>query len=303
MHTRHVVRRAADANFVVPGGWAAGASGYRRWSAVDEDCGAVHTGFRVNELDPGGTVPAHLHSFEESFYVVAGSGIVDTPDGAYRVGPGDYGLLPIGVPHAWRNDSGAVVRWAEMQAPVPRQRFDEDTVLAPALPDREPSTLDVRDMRLRRFGNITPQHMEVGQQSQDMLAVSASMRTALLVYGGITVKMMVDSDLGARLSTMFMVKYDPEGAAGQHDHPLEETYFIQEGATDAYFDGEVYRLEVGDIAWAGVGCVHGFRNASDPPVRWLETQAPQPPSRYSYRFARDWDYIQQALNPNGDDSE
>ena len=35
--------------------------------------------------------------------------------------------------------------------------------------------------------------MDVGKQSQDLLAVSASMRTALLVYSGITVKMMVDS--------------------------------------------------------------------------------------------------------------
>jgi hypothetical protein len=30
-------------------------------------------------------------------------------------------------------------------------------------------------------------------------------------------------------------------------------------------------------------------------VRWLETQAPQPPARHSYRFARDWNYLQQAL--------
>ena len=37
--------------------------------------------------------------------------------------------------------------------------------------------------------------MDPGKQSQDLLAVSASMRTALLVYSGITVKMMVDSDL------------------------------------------------------------------------------------------------------------
>jgi len=299
---RHVVRRAAEARYDVPGGWAASARGYRRWSAVDETCGAVHTGFRLGELDPGGEIPAHVHSFEETFHVVAGSGILDTPEVSLRLGPGDYGLLPIGVPHAWRNDGAEVVRWAEMQAPVPRAQFDEDTVLVPPLPRRDPSTLDARDIRQRRFGTITPEHMDVTKQSQDLLAVSASMRTALLVYGGITVKMMVDSDLGARLSTMFMVQYDPGGAAGAHDHPLEETYFILHGATEAQFDGVRYRLEAGDVAWAGVGCVHGFRNASDPPVRWLETQAPQPPNRYSYRFVRDWDYLRDALNRNGDDS-
>ncbi|MFD0741983.1 cupin domain-containing protein [Phytohabitans flavus] len=122
------------------------------------------------------------------------------------------------------------------------------------------------------------------------------MRTALLVYSGITVKMMVDSDLGADLSAMFMVQYEPDGVAGAHDHPFEETYLILEGATDATFDGETYRLEVGDVAFAGVGCVHGFANAGDGPVRWLETQAPQPPPRHSYRFARDWTYLRDALH-------
>ena len=102
--------------------------------------------------------------------------------------------------------------------------------------------------------------MDPGRQTQELLAVSASMRTALLVYSGITVKMMVDADLGAVLSTMFMVQYEPDGAAGPHDHPFEETYLFLEGTVDATFDGEEYRLEPGDVAWAGVGCVHSFRN-------------------------------------------
>ena len=64
------------------------------------------------------------------------------------------------------------------------------------------------------------------------------MRTALLVYSGITVKLMVDSDLDAQLSTMFMVQYDPDGVAGAHDHPFEETYYFLEGHAEATFDGE-----------------------------------------------------------------
>jgi quercetin dioxygenase-like cupin family protein len=124
------------------------------------------------------------------------------------------------------------------------------------------------------------------------------MRTALLVYSGITVKMMVDSDLGADLSTMFMVQYEPGGFAGPHDHPLEETYMILEGEVDAEFDGSTYRLGPGDVAWAGVGCVHAFRGTGAR-VRWLETQAPMPPPRHSYRFARDWTYLAQALDLDG----
>ena len=80
--------------------------------------------------------------------------------------------------------------------------------------------------------------MDATKQSQDLLEVTASMRTALLVYGGINVKMMVDSDLGAQLATMFMVHYDPDGATGPHDHPFEETYYFLEGRAEATFDGK-----------------------------------------------------------------
>ena len=161
----------------------------------------------------------------------------------------------------------------------------------------------MRDPRTREFGHIEPEHMDAGKQSQDLLAVSASMRTALLVYSGITVKMMVDSDLGAELTTMFMVQYEPDGVAGAHDHPFEETYLFLEGEAEGTFDGEVYRLGPGDVAFAGVGCVHGFRNVGGGPLRWLETQAPQPPGRHSYRFARDWDYLRGELTQGTNETE
>ena len=95
----------------------------------------------------------------------------------------------------------------------------------------------MRDPRVRSFGHIEPENMDPAKQTQDMLAVSASMRTALLVYSGITLKMMVDTDLGAQLSTMFMVQNDAGGGAGPHDHPFEETYLILEGEVDGVFDG------------------------------------------------------------------
>ena len=70
---------------------------------------------------------------------------------------------------------------------------------------------------------------------------------------------------------------------------------ILEGEVDGWFDGEKYRLKPGDTAWAGVGCIHEFRNPTQGIVRWLETQAPQPPRRYSYRFRRDWSYLEEEL--------
>jgi quercetin dioxygenase-like cupin family protein len=291
--SRHLVRRSGELEPPAPQGSTA--EGMRRWSVVDEHTpAAVHTGFAIVELDSGGRIPWHVHSYEDSLYVLEGEVVVDTGEGANLLRPGNYGVTPVGAPHALRNVSDAPVRWAGMWAPQPRSRVQGDTYAVPALPEREPTPIDMRDPRTRSFGHIDPANMEVDKQTQDMLAVSASMRTALLVYSGITVKMMIDGDLGAQLLTMFMVQYEPRGLAGRHDHPFEETYLILEGETEAEFDGERYRLVPGDVAWAGVGCIHAFTNPGPGIVRWLETQAPQPPSRHSYRFARDWGYLTDA---------
>jgi mannose-6-phosphate isomerase-like protein (cupin superfamily) len=266
---------------------------------VDEAGGAVQMGFQVSRLGPGGSASHHVHSFEETFYVIDGELVADLPEGSFRMGTGDYGLVPVGVTHSLRNVSSAPVSFAEMRAPLPRERHGFDTYFPPATSVGAATPVDVRDPRNRSFGHIDPENMDPAMQTQDRLALSASMRTALLVYSGISVKMMIDSDLGADLSTMFMVQYVPGGFAGAHDHPLEEAYLILEGQVEAGFDGEKYYLEPGDVAWAGVGCVHEFRNVGEGPVRWLETQAPQPPPRHSYRFRRDWVYLTEALEAGG----
>ena len=296
--SRHLVARQADAAFTVPERYAALSKGFRRWTIVDERA-SVHQDFGHCELDPGGGIDAHVHSFEESFFVLSGEVVCHTTEGAFRLSEGDYGAVPVGSAHAWRNEGSEPARWAEMLAPQARLGGEGDTWPVGPLADVPVVDIDGRDPRTRSFGNIQPGNMEVAKQRQEFLSASASMRTALLVYSGITVKMMVDADLGASLATMFMVQYEPGGFAGAHDHPLEETYLILEGSTDAVFDGHEYRLEPGDAAWAGVGCIHEFSNPNDGIVRWLETQAPQPPARHSYRFGRDWTYLTEALDKRG----
>ena len=291
----HIVKTVDQFTYGVPSEFAGRSSGYTAVPIVDESGGGVQMGFRVASLEAGGTVESHLHSFEESIYVVAAALTVDTTEGSHQLATGDYGLIPLGMTHAFRNTSDAPVSLAEMKAPLPRERFGYDTYFPAAIATGAGIPVDVRDPRNLYFGHIDGESMHPANQTQDRLAVSASMRTALLVYSGISVKMMVDSDLGADLSTMFMVQYEPNGFAGPHDHPLEEAYLILDGEVEATFDGTHYRLGPGDVAWAGVGCVHEFRNVGEGTVRWLETQAPQPPPRHSYRFARDWSYLENAL--------
>jgi quercetin dioxygenase-like cupin family protein len=297
--SRHLVAHAADADLVLPPPLVGHCEGFRRWTIVGEANGAVHTGFAISEFEPGGSVDAHVHAYEETFFVLDGELILRTTEGSFLLRAGDYALVPLAQVHALRNRGPAAARIAAMSAPQPRSRFGGDTFFVAPLPGDggEPEPVDVRDPRCRSFGHIDAENMDPANQTQDRLQVSASMRTALLVYSGITVKMMSDPDLGAQLSTMFMVQYERAGVAGPHDHPFEETYLIIDGEVDATFDGDWYRLGPGDAAWAGVGCVHSFSNPEDVPVRWLETQAPQPPARHSYRFARDWDHLRAAIGP------
>ena len=94
--------------------------GYRLASLVDDGAGSVHTGLSIAELAPGGTLAPHVHSYEESFYVLSGEAIVGINDQAYRVGPGDLGALKVGTVHGWRAAGSAAVRWLQMAAPQPK---------------------------------------------------------------------------------------------------------------------------------------------------------------------------------------
>jgi len=157
----------------------------------------------------------------------------------------------------------------------------------------------VRDSRNRHLFRLDDWQMDVDNLKigapVDQPTVSASMATALLAYSGIAVKMLVDQRLDAMLHTMFMVRYQPGGVAQPHDHPFEESYYMLEGEVEVSADGESYTLRPGDVFWTGVGCVHAFYNTSGERVTWLETSAPGPPPRHSYRFNRDWEYLDAQL--------
>jgi quercetin dioxygenase-like cupin family protein len=279
--------------------YAGASTGFSRCSLVDAAAGAAHMGLGICALEAEGSVDDHVHSFEESFYILEGSPAIVLEGRAYLLEPGACGVVPVGVPHGWLGPERGVARWIEMLAPQPRSdeaRHKDTFFLAPRSGQEDVVPLDVRDPRLRHFFRLDDGQMELENLKLgapiDAPMVSASMATALLAYSGIAVKMLVDQRLDAQLHTMFMVEYQPGGVAHKHDHPFEEAYVILDGEVDAEADEERYVLKPGDTLWTGVGCIHAFYNNSGDRVRWLETQAPQPPARHSYRFSRDWEYLQ-----------
>jgi quercetin dioxygenase-like cupin family protein len=273
-------------------------SGLARAVLVGPDQGAVHTELAAGALAPGGWIARHFHSFEEALYVLDGALLLEIDGRVHDLRRGDYALLPIGARHTLANSSGEQVRWLSVSTP---QRLAPDAGRRDTF--YEPGPVDVAATAARAgrppFGDPTLRwvgHYEGTPPQAEALRLDdpargrrpAGMDTAILAYSGISVKMLVDRVFGAELLTMFTVDYEIGGAAQAHDHPFEETYFFLSGETEAELDGRSYTLRAGDVVFAGVGSVHGFYNTGSERVRWIETQAPQPPARHAYRWVAHW---------------
>jgi quercetin dioxygenase-like cupin family protein len=116
----HHVSKIDPASALTPHLYRAHSSGFRRATYVDRGMGSVHMGVGVCFLDPNGVIQPHLHSFEESFYILEGAVTLETGGKIHELGPGHFGLIPTGARHSWRNSGSGVARWLEMQAPQPR---------------------------------------------------------------------------------------------------------------------------------------------------------------------------------------
>jgi quercetin dioxygenase-like cupin family protein len=274
------------------------ASGLARTVLIGRAQGAVHTDIAIATLHPGGWLAPHVHSYEESLYLLEGELLVLIGDRVHRLVRGDYTLFPVGTRHGLGNSSGAPARWVSVNSP---QKLDPDGPRRDTFFDA-PIELAAMEAAAARppFGDPTLRyvgHYDGTPPQADALAVRdpargrapAGMDTAILAYSGISVKMLVDRGFGADHLTVFTVDYEVGGAAQAHDHPFEEAYVFLAGEIEGELDGEHVVLRAGDVMFAGVGAVHGFYNTGSERVRWIETQAPQPPARHAYRWAASWE--------------
>jgi quercetin dioxygenase-like cupin family protein len=292
---RLVRREDAELKPALPGR----SSGLTTCRLVDGTLGSTHMALTLVSMVDG-HVDEHLHSFETSFYVLEGEPTLYFEGKGVQLVPGACGAIPVGTPHAFRCSGSA--RWIEMASPRPRTDGSDTFFLGP-VPQAAEVPLDARDPRNHNLFLLREGEMDVDRlknaQAMGAPTVSGSMATALLAYSGIGVKMLVDQRLDAQLHTMFMVDYQPGAAANPHDHPFEESYYILEGEVDVVADGDRHTLRPGDAFWTGTGCVHAFYETRGERVVWLETSAPGPPPRYSYRHERDWSYLAEQLAAAG----
>ena len=246
------------------------AEGLTRGPLFDRAAGTVHHSVVHNELAAGGRVDRHMHAFEQGIYVLSGSLTVELAGSREELGVDDFLWIELGVPHAI---SGAGA-WLEVSAPLPGASL-EDTVFTsgagatPEVPHRRG-------------------HFDVADLPEPSSAILAG---AGQNVGGASVQLLIKPDFGASQFILMALRYVPGGMIKEHDHAFEEGFFFLEGEIDAVLDGETYTLGAGDYFWSGVESMHALANRSDAPVRWLETQAPQPPSRHQFRYRVDWEAL------------
>ncbi len=273
----HHVSRINPSTAKTPPLYLQHSTGFRRATYVDRAMGSVHMGVGICYLDPGGVIQPHVHSFEESFYILEGglegSNAVEIGDQRHTLGPGHFGLINTGVRHAWHNTGDRTAVWLEMQAPQPRPiEYGKDTFFVAS---------DASDV---------PQEALLGHFDESQLPRPGepSQMEGFNPTTGVAIKMFVDRSFGAIHQSLFLIQYMPGAKIDPHDHTFEESYLIVSGRVRAIADGKTYDLGPGDVVWTGVGCIHSFENAGDEPVRWIETQAPLPPAKEVFRFERDW---------------
>ena len=281
-----------------PGPTSSTVSGLARTRLIGAEQGAVHTDLVAVALLPDGWLAPHVHAFEEAIYVLEGELLLTLGTATHRLVGGDYALFPTGMRHALGNTGGVPARFLSLASPM---RLDpagprRDTFYEPAHDLAAMAAAATRppfgDPTLRFVGHYdgTPPQVEaLAVKDPARGRAPAGADTALLAYSGISVKMLVDRNFGADHVTMFTVDYELGGSAQQHDHPFEEAYVFLAGEVEGELDGQTYTFRPGDIAFAPTGSVHGFYNVGTERVRWLETQAPQPPARHAYRWLSSWE--------------
>ena len=289
-----------------PAAPSATASGIARSKIIGPDQGAVHTDLLAVALHPGGWLAPHVHSFEEAIYLLDGELLVLIGETVHRLGAGDYALFPTAMRHGLGNTGDRPGRFLSFASPQ-RMAPDagrRDTFFEAAVPVADLEAAAERPAfgspTLRYVGHYEgtgPQLETLRINDEARGRPSAGRDTALVVYSGISVKMLVDPLFGADHMTMFTVDYEVGGAAQAHDHPFEEAYAFLAGEVEGEIDGQHYLFRAGDVAFAGVGAVHGFYNTGTERVRWLETQSPQPPTRNSYRWVGDWERFEAEHRP------
>lgn len=274
MYAYRVVRDTTSQ--LTPVSSVAGSEGLSVGTLISRADGSMNVEISLCELAPGGYVQAHLHPFEESFYVLSGAALLAIDGASHALRSDDFGFVPVSTPHAWRNPYNVPVRWYRIRSPQPRQlgpSWGTFPVDAPEIPTEG-----------RPVTELHPLSRYVGHFDESDLGDPGPL-TMPGTHGhnirDVSVRMMVDDVLGAIHHQFFMVQFAPSPEPGfsgaAHFHAFEEAYFVVQGEGEVQLEGERFHARVGDLVWESAGTIHAWTAGGDTPLRFIEVMAPRPP--------------------------
>ena len=281
----HKVVQLNDNLFSVPKGYERHARGYTRASLIDDTTAgaAVHMAHQIVQLEPDGALEQNVLAYEKSLFVLEGEFDFMIDGRAYHLVPGDYALVLVGAPYAVRNIENVRARWLEIIAPQPlNPSVGQDTFFVGGYTWPEPcAPIDKGDARTRFVGSFTDSQLPPpGNLQMDGYSGGGAY--------GISQKFLVDRNFGSAHISLFVVEFAKGGGGTHHTHPFEESYYFVDGLADCVFEGKEYVVGPGTLCWTGVGAKHQIFTRGDQPVRFIETQTPQPPARQAFRFDSEW---------------
>jgi quercetin dioxygenase-like cupin family protein len=94
-----------------------GAHGLTVRPFITRDFGSLHMVVHRGFFEPGGALPLHDHSVEESFYALSGEMDLGLEGTVYKLRPGDVALAGVGAAHSWHNKGKEPFRWIETITP------------------------------------------------------------------------------------------------------------------------------------------------------------------------------------------
>lgn len=253
------------------------------------DQGSAHLEVALSRLAPAGTVSGHMHFYEESFYILSGEAVVAIGEHRYHLHQDDFGFVPPGVAHAWRNVGGGSVEWFRMRSPQPRSMNDGSmgTFRTGRVPI--PTAGDAVDERhhpaVPYVGHFADHHLP----PPGPIAMRGVRGPNV---DNVSIWMLVDDLIGAIHHTMFVVQFEAGASThpqGDHFHPFEEAYYFVQGSAIAHLDGGDLEVTTGDLVFAGTNALHGYTMTSEQPTRWIEVQAPAPTPSGGFIFPGDWE--------------
>jgi len=294
MHPYAVVHAADRPTLPVEAPWGA-VEGLEFASLIGPVEGSAHMQIGHSLLHPGGYISGHLHAYEESFYILSGEVWLRMAGNDAALRAGDFGVVPLGVPHSWKNASDEPVLWLRIRAPQPRDVHDETqgTYLCKGFSLPENATAPP-------FGLPSVRHL--GHFSEEQLPPPGPVAirgTNNYAVRNISVRLMVDDIVGARQHVVFVGQMASDGeriadVPPPHYHAFEETYYFIGGTARGILEGEEHAISAGDVAFAGVNATHGFVPTSAEPLRWIEVMSPRPPDQDSMLFVNQWNNLESA---------